>query len=101
MNPINEINFTHKCQENWNYHFLIWQLPVECGYTKLLTFLGIYSLEMYLFHEKVLWLLSFYKKIVIIDKYDIILNVFAYIVSMIIAFVWSKIVALIVDKYNS
>ena len=68
---------------------------------KLLTFLGIYSLEMYLFHEKVLWLLSFSKKIVIIDKYDIILNVFAYIVSMIIAFVWSKIVALIVDKYNS
>ena len=56
---------------------------------------------MYLFHEKVLWLLSFSKKIVIIDKYDIILNVFAYIVSMIIAFVWSKIVALIVDKYNS
>ena len=39
VNPINEINFTHKCQENWNYHFLIWQLPVECGYSK--TFLNI------------------------------------------------------------
>ena len=35
MNPINEINFTHKCQENWNYHFLIWQLPVECGYSNI------------------------------------------------------------------
>lgn len=34
MNLINEIIFTHKCQENWNCHFLFGQLPVECGYSK-------------------------------------------------------------------
>lgn len=63
------------------------------GKFKLLTFLGIYSLEIYLFHEKILWILSFSEKIIVIDKYHIVLNIIAYLLAMIVAYLWSNIVA--------
>lgn len=59
---------------------------------KLLTFLGMYSLEMYLFHEKILWILSFSERIIIIDKYHIVINIIAYLLAMVVSYLWSNIV---------
>ena len=59
---------------------------------ELLSFLGIYSLEIYLLHEKILWILMFSEKIIVIDKYHIVINIIAYLLSMIAAYLWSNVV---------
>lgn len=66
----------------------------------LLIFLGIYSLEMYLFHEKILYILSFTEKFILIDKYHIVINLVALVSAMIISYIWNKIVNKLL-KYNS
>lgn len=65
---------------------------------RLLTFLGTYSLEMYLFHEKILWILSFSERIIIIDKYHILINIIAYLLALIVAYLWSNIVLTFIKK---
>ena len=60
---------------------------------ELLSFLGIYSLEIYLLHEKILWILMFSEKIIVIDKYHIVINIIAYLLSMIAAYLWSNVVS--------
>lgn len=59
----------------------------------LLTFLGTYSLEMYLLHEKILWILSFSEKFIVIDKYHIVLNIVAILIAMLLSLIWHKIVS--------
>lgn len=68
------------------------------GKFKILTFLGIYSLEIYLFHEKILWILSFSERIKVIDKYHIVLNIIAYLVAMVVAYLWSNIVSKTISR---
>lgn len=61
---------------------------------KLLGFLGAYSLEIYLLHEKILWILAFSEKTIVIDKYHIVINIIAYL--------WSNIVLnLIIHIFNN
>lgn len=61
----------------------------------IFTFLGTYSLEIYLFHEKILWLLSYTKKFIIFDKYNIIINIVAVLLTVLISYTWKN----IINKY--
>ena len=70
-------------------------------YFRLLSFLGIYSLELYLLHEKILWILMFSEKIIVIDKYHIVINIIAYLLSMIAAYLWSNIVSNVMIPFLS
>lgn len=65
----------------------------------LLTFLGTYSLEMYLLHERILLILTYSEKFIIIDKYHIILNLLAIFISMIASYILSKVVIWICSKF--
>jgi len=65
---------------------------------KLLTFLGMYSLEIYLFHERILFILSFSEKIIVIDRYHIVLNIIAYLLAVIVAYLWSNIVSKFISR---
>lgn len=89
----------------WWWPFLIITLPlcificvcmdfvVSKGITELkfIKFCGNHSLELYLFHERVLNLLEF--KFINLDK--VIINVICVIITFIMAFIWKKIITYI------
>jgi len=65
----------------------------------ILTFLGGYSLEIYLFHERILLLASYLFSNIIFDKYNIIFNILCLIVTSILVLIFNRIMKIfIIEK---
>jgi len=57
-----------------------------------LTFCGTHSLEIYLFHERILNLANHIWKYISFDKYKLVLNLICFITTLIMAYIWKKII---------
>lgn len=88
----------------WWYPFILITLPLSMllaiflkyidetkviGLT-VLTFLGTHSLEIYLFHERVLRISQPLMKYLLFDKFKLIFNIFCIIVSLFLAYFWKR-----------
>lgn len=64
----------------------------------MLSFLGAYSLEIYLFHERILILASYFWGDIIFDKYNIIFNIICFIATIIMVLLSNRIMKMIMIK---